>query len=112
LIKTLKEGGKTIIFSGHDLAQVEDICDPVLIMKDGIAVAYGTIRELKEQYGTTAYSITYESGGTIQELTIKDMDEMNQAVRKIVNDGGSISDVSVEESDLKEIFLGLVGIEE
>ncbi len=81
-------------------------------MKDGIAVAYGTIRELKEQYGTTAYSITYESGGTIQELTIKDMDEMNQAVRKIVNDGGSISDVSVEESDLKEIFLGLVGIEE
>lgn len=111
-IRTLKEGGKTIIFSGHNLAQVENICDRVLIMKEGIAVAYGTIRELKEQYGTTAYSITYESGGTIQVLTIKDMDEMNRAVKKIVIDGGSITDVSVKESDLEEIFLRLVGIEE
>ncbi len=112
MIKTLKEGGKTIIFSGHNLAQVEDICDRVLIMKEGFAVAYGTIRELKEQYGTTAYSITYESKGTTQVLTIKDMDEMNLAVREIVNDGGSITDVSVKESDLEEIFLRLVGIEE
>jgi len=106
----MKDRGKTIIFSGHNLAQVENICDRVLIMKSGIVVAYGTIAELKEQYGTTTYSITYESGGSTQIQTIRDMDEMNRAVRDIVNDGGSITDVSVEESDLEEIFLGLVGV--
>ncbi|MCL7416049.1 MAG: ABC transporter ATP-binding protein [ANME-2 cluster archaeon] len=109
-IRTMKDRGKTIIFSGHNLAQVEDICDRVLIMKGGNVAAYGTIAELKEQYGTTAYSITYESGGSTQILTIRDMDEMNRAVREIVNDGGSITDVSVEESNLEEIFLELVGI--
>jgi len=31
---------------------------------------------------------------------------------EIVNDGGSITDVSVKESDLEEIFLRLVGIED
>jgi len=34
------------------------------------------------------------------------------AARRIVNDGGSIIDVSVKESDLEEIFLRLVDIEE
>jgi len=111
-IRTMKDRGKTIIFSGHNLAQVENICDRVLIMKSGIVAAYGTIAELKEQYGTTTYSITYESGGSIQIQTIRDMDEMNRAVRDIVNDGGSITDVSVEESDLEEIFLGLVDVED
>ncbi len=43
---------------------------------------------------------------------VKGVDEMNRTVRDIVNDGGSITDVSVEESDLEEIFFGLVGIED
>ncbi len=111
-IRTMKDRGKTIIFSGHNLAQVENICDRVLIMKGGNVAAYGTIPELKEQYGTITYSITYESGGATQILNIMDMDEMNRAVREIVDDGGSITDVSVEESDLEEIFLRLVDVED
>lgn len=107
-IRTMKDRGKTIIFSGHNLSQVENICDRVLIMKGGTVAAYGTIAKLKEQYGTTTYSITYESGGITQVLTIRDMDEMNRVVREIVNDGANITDVSVEESDLEEIFLDLV----
>ena len=43
---------------------------------------------------------------------VKGVDEMNRTVRDIVNDGGSITDESVEESDLEEIFPGLVGIED
>jgi hypothetical protein len=38
------------------------------------------------------------------------MDEMNRAVRDVVQGGGLITDVSVEESDLQEIFLKLVGV--
>lgn len=109
-IQTMKKRGKTIIFSAHNLAQVESICDRVIVMKNGRTAAHGTIEELKKQYGTTAYSITYQAGGTTQILTIKDMDEMNRAVREIVDGGGIITDVSVEESDLEEIFLRLVGV--
>ena len=43
---------------------------------------------------------------------VKGVDEMNLAIREIVNDEGSITDVSVKESGLEEIFLGLLGIKE
>lgn len=108
-IQTMKERGKTVIFSAHNLAQVESICDRVLIMKHGASAAYGTIDELKKQYGTTTYSIMYQSEGLTQILSIGDMDEMNHAVREIVNRGGVITDVSVKQSNLEEIFLKLVG---
>jgi hypothetical protein len=65
---------------------------------------------LKKHYGTTTYSITYQLNGLTQILTISDMDEMNRAVRDVVQGGGLITDVSVEESDLQEIFLKLVGV--
>lgn len=53
-------------------------------------------------------------------VAVKGVDEINRTVRDIdevrkimTNDmAGEITDVSVEESDLEEIFPGLVGIEE
>jgi len=109
-IKTMKERGKTVIFSAHNLAQVESICDRVLIMKLGGSVANGSINELKEQYGTTIHSITYQSEGLSQILTISNMDEINRAVKDIMDGGGVITDISVTESDLEEIFLKLIEV--
>lgn len=108
-IRTMKEKGKTIIFSAHNLTQVESICDRVLILNRGTAAAYGTIAQLKQKYGRTSYTITYQADGSIRSLRITDMEEMNRAVKEVVEAGGTISDVSVDESDLEEIFLGLVG---
>jgi ABC-2 type transport system ATP-binding protein len=89
---------------------VESICNRVLILNHGDSVANGSIDELKKHYGTTTYIITYQLNGLTQILKISDMDEMNRAVRDVVQGGGLITDVSVEESDLQEIFLKLVGV--
>jgi ABC-2 type transport system ATP-binding protein len=46
LILTLAQRGKTVILSSHLLADVEDVCDRVLILYGGRVHASGTLKEL------------------------------------------------------------------
>lgn len=46
LIRTLASRGKTVILSSHLLADVEDVCDRVLILYGGRVQAIGTLQEL------------------------------------------------------------------
>jgi len=46
IIRSLRDKGKTIFFSSHELSEVEMICDEVAIIKDGIVVKSGKLKEL------------------------------------------------------------------
>ena len=45
-IRNLKAKGKTIIMASHDMAEVEELCDRIAILKDGEIVFIGTAIEL------------------------------------------------------------------
>ena len=45
-IRNLKAKGKTIIMASHDMAEVEELCDRIAILKDGEIVFIGTAMEL------------------------------------------------------------------
>jgi ABC-2 type transport system ATP-binding protein len=45
-IKKLKRIGKTIILASHDMAEVENLCDRIAILKDGKISFIGSTREL------------------------------------------------------------------
>ena len=51
-IKKCKEENKTILFSSHSMADVEKLCDRVIIIHKGKLVEHGRISELKEKYNT------------------------------------------------------------
>jgi len=40
-IRELQQAGKTIVFVSHDLAQVSEICDELVLLKEGKMVRYG-----------------------------------------------------------------------
>ena len=46
LIKKLASGGKTIFVSSHLLAELEAICDKVVMIKDGKIIYSGSAKEL------------------------------------------------------------------
>ena len=47
------ESGCTLLLASHNMAEVERMCDEVLMLKQGRAVARGTPRELLARYGRT-----------------------------------------------------------
>ena len=46
-----KQHGATILLASHNMAEVEQLCDYVLIMKEGHIVAHGTPKKLIAHYG-------------------------------------------------------------
>ncbi len=50
LILTLARRGKTVILSSHLLADVENVCDRVAIMGNGVVLVQGRVRDLLERH--------------------------------------------------------------
>lgn len=51
IIEEHQAKGATVIFVTHAMEEVERLCDRVLLLKDGNAAAYGTIKDVKKQHG-------------------------------------------------------------
>ena len=47
IIRRLKEQGKTVLLTTHNLAEVEELCDRLIIINKGMLVARGTPAEIK-----------------------------------------------------------------
>lgn len=52
-IVALKEKGSCIIFSSHNMANVEEICDDLVMIHHGEQVLYGNVNEVRESFGLT-----------------------------------------------------------
>ncbi len=51
IIEEHQRSGATVIFVTHQMEEVERLCDRIILLKDGVAHAYGTVAEVKKQYG-------------------------------------------------------------
>lgn len=51
IIEEHQKAGATVIFITHQMDEVERLCDRILLLKDGVARAYGTVKEVRESYG-------------------------------------------------------------
>lgn len=51
IVKELHEKGSTIILITHYMNEVENLCDRILLLKNGKAEAYGSLKAVKEQFG-------------------------------------------------------------
>ncbi len=52
IIQRLKDDGKTVFFSSHELGEVETVCDRVAILNEGELKVEGSVEALKQQYQT------------------------------------------------------------
>jgi ABC-2 type transport system ATP-binding protein len=57
LVKRLTGSGLTVLLSSHDMAEVEQICDDVTIMRTGQVVYHGSIAALREQAPAQAHRL-------------------------------------------------------
>jgi ABC-2 type transport system ATP-binding protein len=68
-ILQLKEQGHTIIFSTHNMASVEEICDDIALINHSEVVLQGEMRQIKDRFRTGLYELN-----TPQTLAEKEQD--------------------------------------
>ena len=65
--KKKKKNGATIIFSTHDMAMAEKMCDYIFMIYKGRKVLDGTLEEIQDQYGNDTIRVQTEMGAAALE---------------------------------------------
>lgn len=128
LIGSLKQQGKTVFMTSHNLDEVEKICTTIAIMKDGGIVKSGTMDELRAYYRSAItvqlkhdpiptgeaqklYAWLETAGTEIQQtasfttITVGSEQKIAELIRAFTNCHVNIFRVEVNEPSLEEMFL-------
>ncbi|MCK0112061.1 ABC transporter ATP-binding protein [Ornithinimicrobium sp. F0845] len=94
LLARVRDEGRTVLLSSHLLAELEQVCDRVAILHEGVVVSEGTPAELRRGRG----------GGTTLVIEVADVDsavrvlELAEGVTDVNAGGGAVHARSVEGS--------------
>jgi ABC-2 type transport system ATP-binding protein len=119
--------GKTIIFSTHQMEQVEELCENIALINKGQVVVEGSVRQIKRSTGRTVVRLALDNDPEIAWLdqipgvTVtkrrQDYVEMNMAppatteqlLQAALQRGGRITRFELAEPSLNDIFIERVG---
>jgi ABC-2 type transport system ATP-binding protein len=94
-ILKLKDQGKTVVLSAHDLTQVEEISDTLLILNKGLVDVSGRVSDIKAKYGHSTYEVMLSKGSKVFSDKRSMLRFLNKRVR----------DIRFHEPSLHEIFV-------
>lgn len=66
IVGNVREKGKAVIFSTHQMNQVEELCDRILMINHGREVLYGDLKEIKGKF--REHSVIVQVDGDIGDL--------------------------------------------
>ncbi|PHQ39397.1 ABC transporter ATP-binding protein [Halorubrum persicum] len=131
--RELRETGKTVVFSAHNLYHVESVCDRVAVMNEGRIVARGSVGGIRERHGETTYRVftdvspartdalvgvfgdgddldaATEEVGDRFRTTVPTMDAVEAVREAAAAAGGEVVDIRTREPSLEDVFLDIVG---
>jgi ABC-2 type transport system ATP-binding protein len=115
-LKKLKERGKTILLSAHNLFHVEYICDRIAIMKQGKLLICDTMKELVKRLGKREYQVIFRADQELEyekkddnySLKTADIGEIAAVLRQISERNWTLVDLSMRQSALEEIYINLM----
>ena len=105
LLTELGRAGTTVLLTTHDMAEVDEICDRVAVLRRGRRVALGTPSELKRAH-TEQWVDVVLAGGERRSFDLADAlarQELAELVR-----AGSVLSVNSRARDLEAAFLEIV----
>jgi len=128
-ILKLKEEGKTILITTHDMREAQTICDRILIMNKGKIIADQSPKTLREQFKSTS-TILFKIEGMLSPEQEKKLSEIVKSVKKkggyyVFSSDDALKDISnlyqasktynipiselkIKETSLEEVFIHLI----
>lgn len=115
-LRALKDEGKTILLSAHNLFHIEYICDRVAILKNGRLVIVDSMESLRQRLGEREYEITfktaddlpYEKKGDNYIFKSADVGQIASLLRQVSDKGWALVDLAIRQSALEDIYVKLM----
>jgi len=122
MIAERRDQGKAIIFSTHQMNQVEELADRVLMINHGQAVLYGALEESKTKFRKNSVQLQVDrelghldgvldrqrTNGYV-ELFLAPETDPQHILDQVRDSGAAISHFEITTPSLHEIFLDLAG---
>ena len=121
MLGNLRDRGKAIILSTHQMNEVEELCDRILMINKGCAVLYGDLKEIKSRYRDHSVFVDIEGElgevpGVIEKRPHKGSVELvldrdttpQQVLEELFNRGMIVNRFEAAAPSLNEIFLKMV----
>ena len=123
----LRDRGKTIVFSTHQLDTAEELCESVAIIDHGRVVTTGATREVKRSTGRQTVRLAVSVNGGIDwlrslphvtvtrpgedftELHVDATGDPQDVLQAAIRRGGDILRFEVADPSLEEVFVEQVG---
>ncbi|MFA9558861.1 ABC transporter ATP-binding protein [Evansella sp. AB-rgal1] len=120
----LQKAGTTIVFSSHQMQNVEELCEDLIMLKQGKAVLQGNLREIKRSYGMKSISLRadydlqflHSIPGVLKiefnknGATVKVENEtVAEQIFRAISEKGFVRKFEVDEPSLHDIFIDKAG---
>lgn len=117
LLKERQKAGATLFFSSHELAEVDMLCDRILLINSGQLVEERLMAPLKDELRN--YSIVFSGSAVLHDLTQQieslpdgqvrarffDKDQLVEAISRLQTTGAKLLDVVSQEGSLEDYFI-------
>jgi len=91
----LRDAGTTILMSTHQMHQVEELCDRIVLIDEGYNVLYGNLNEIRRNY--SGHAVLVRSESDLPKLTgVEAIQSHNNAVRIVLSEQTKPNDVLKE----------------
>ncbi len=121
ILRDRQQGGCTLFFSSHELAEVEMLCDRILVIHQGRLIEERTLNALKDEL--RQYCLIFRGGASMVGLTndlseivegtvqakFEDKHKLLEGVERVQQSGGQILDIVAQEGSLEEYFVDTIG---
>jgi len=114
MLGELREGGTALLLTTHQLDEAQQVCERIVIIDHGRAIANGSFTELLETTIGVARRVTFEFDGTAAAVTHSVTDvarELPELLAQLAENDASVTDVRIEAPSLQSVFIHLTGRE-
>jgi ABC-2 type transport system ATP-binding protein len=103
VIVELNKMGKTIFFSSHIVSDMEEICDTVICLRDGVVAFQGSVDQLITDNVKPQFFIKYIEDGDIKVQEVEASKKM-EYIKDLVDRRLDIVSVEQDKPSLEQIF--------
>lgn len=104
IVRTLRDQGRTIVYTTHYMEEAQRLCDRVAVIDHGKLLALGTVDELISRYGGDSMVTIQRTAGEERFPSASPVAVLSEQLAQ-----KDVLNVRIDRPDLESVFLSLTG---